>query len=360
MQWSNDRARIEYEWLRLISKFKYDGYRDFVAGVQFLESLITWLTQFETSEERQTAYDFLKDRLVYVSPAELTKLIDLCYFEHIRPMVTQVAANDLAVDRYRLWSHPNGSKRFDYCFRHVLFMGLSDGARTDLLRYAARGKLKNEQVVSFTQIDPDKWQDLLDCLRNDTNDRNARFHCLFVIDDFTASGTSILRRPGLEKEWKGKLVRLWNSLDYARRELQIELMQENWSLRVHHYLATQQARCTLLKRKQQAAHEREHNWFKNLEFSFSSIFDSSIKVTDQTDHRFLLLTEKHYDPNIESKQHLEECEIDNLKRGYAECSLPLVLEHNTPNNSLALLWAESSKGAKIAMRPLFRRHQRHI
>ena len=46
MDWSDDHARIEYQWLRLMSRFKYDGYRDFVAGVQFLECLITWLTQF--------------------------------------------------------------------------------------------------------------------------------------------------------------------------------------------------------------------------------------------------------------------------------------------------------------------------
>ena len=37
MVWDNDRAREEYQWLRLISRFKYDDYRDFVAGVRFLE-----------------------------------------------------------------------------------------------------------------------------------------------------------------------------------------------------------------------------------------------------------------------------------------------------------------------------------
>ena len=60
------------------------------------------------------------------------------------------------------------------------------------------------------------------------------------------------------------------------------------------------------------------------------------------DPQFLALADKYYDPSIESEKHLRECGIDNLKRGYAACSLPLVLEHNTPNNSLALLWAEST------------------
>ena len=46
--------------------------------------------------------------------------------------------------------------------------------------------------------------------------------------------------------------------------------------------------------------------------------------------------------------------------GFGECGLPLVLDHNTPNNSLALLWAETpGDGGKHPMRPLFRRRQRH-
>ena len=39
---------------------------------------------------------------------------------------------------------------------------------------------------------------------------------------------------------------------------------------------------------------------------------------------------------------------------------PLVLEHNTPNNSVALLWAETAGGdTALAMRPLFRQRRRH-
>ena len=91
MEWSDDRARDEYQWLRLMSRFKYDSYRDFVAGARFLEYLITWLTQFEIPD-RQTAYDFVRRRLVYVGSAELTKLVELCYFETVKPKITAAAA----------------------------------------------------------------------------------------------------------------------------------------------------------------------------------------------------------------------------------------------------------------------------
>jgi hypothetical protein len=48
--------------------------------------------------------------------------------------------------------------------------------------------------------------------------------------------------------------------------------------------------------------------------------------------------------------------------GFAGCGLPLVLEHNAPNNSLGILWAESppKSSSSSRMRPLFRRRQRHL
>ena len=56
----------------------------------------------------------------------------------------------------------------------------------------------------------------------------------------------------------------------------------------------------------------------------------------------------------------------HLGLGYGGCALPLVLAHNTPNNAVALLWAETRGEARedgqpaSAMRPLFRRRQRHV
>ena len=69
--------------------------------------------------------------------------------------------------------------------------------------------------------------------------QDARFRYLFVLDDFTASGTSLLRKPG--DKWKGKLVRLWNSLERAKTDLNEDPLEEGWTLYVHHYLATPRA-----------------------------------------------------------------------------------------------------------------------
>jgi hypothetical protein len=75
------------------------------------------------------------------------------------------------------------------------------------------------------------------------------------------------------------------------------------------------------------------------------------------------LTQTYYDPSLRTK-HTDVGGVTHLGLGYGGCALPLVLEHNTPNNAVALLWAETAGGdrdgvAAPAMRPLFRRRQRH-
>ena len=53
------------QWLRLMARIKYDSYEDFRAGARFLERLAVWLQQFK-QEDRKTAYQFVKDRLIYI------------------------------------------------------------------------------------------------------------------------------------------------------------------------------------------------------------------------------------------------------------------------------------------------------
>ena len=61
-----------------------------------------------------------------------------------------------------------------------------------------------------------------------------------------------------------------------------------------------------------------------------------------------------------AERHCREAGQSDMKLGYANCALPIVLEHNTPNNSIPLLWAETTgKGGAHRMRPLFYRRDRH-
>ncbi len=91
------------------------------------------------------------------------------------------------------------------------------------------------------------------------------------------------------------------------------------------------------------------------------LLPASIAIDKTRDAAIWALTEKYYDHAIyeQLKAHLS-AEQKELKRGYADCALTVVLEHNCPNNSLTLLWAETDgKDGAHPMRALFPRRHRH-
>ena len=246
-------------------------------------------------------------------------------------------------------------------------MGLSDGARIDAIRRAYSGVLSNEQFVSSTQVDTEKWKDLLDNLRHDLQDPGARFRLVYLIDDFTGTGTSLLRFDEEKKKWKGKLIRFLDSVENANKELRSdELFADAWVLGIHHYVASSAAVEAIRKRLSEATDSLETVRNRVLHTSFGMKFphDLPIDATPGRHDEFITLTRTYYDPTIRTK-HTDVGGVEHLGLGYGGCALPLVLEHNTPNNAVALLWAETEGGDRgdidaPAMRPLFRRRQRHV
>ena len=90
----------------------------------------------------------------------------------------------------------------------------------------------------------------------------------------------------------------------------------------------------------------------------SAVLPEDFPVDQARNGEFLELVHKYYDDSIETK-HIK-LGGEDARLGFGHCALPLILEHNTPNNSLALLWADTAgENGKHAMRPLFRRRQRH-
>src|SRR5882757_9648046 len=71
--WSDEEARTEFRWLKMMAEIKYDDYRDFLPGMRFLENLAGWLQQFSELAERGEAYRLLRNRLIYISPPELQR-----------------------------------------------------------------------------------------------------------------------------------------------------------------------------------------------------------------------------------------------------------------------------------------------
>ena len=367
MKWDDSRARKEFAWLKLMARLKYDGYRDFQAGMRFIESFVTWLQQFK-QVERETAYAFVRHSLIYIGPSEMQRLVEQFYPRFVRDRLVRIVATEHGVPPHRVLIDPMGSAAIERLRRQTLFMGLSDGARVDTIRHANSGVLSNEQFVQGTQVDTEKWRDLLDSLRKDLADPDARFRIVYLVDDFAGTGTSFFRFDDKAAKWKGKLVRFKHSVNGASRAFDSDqLFDDDWVLCVHHYVASSYAAGAIKERLQQAADIDKYpdGWARATHPTVGMLlpYDLPINVDLENHKDFIELTRIYYDSAIRTK-HTDVGGVTHLGLGYGGCALPLVLEHNTPNNSVALLWAETDgddRGSVSvpAMRPLFRRRQRH-
>lgn len=375
MAWELEQAQEEFQWLRLISAVKYDSYRDFVAGVRFLESLVGWLLQFEP-EHREIAYRFVRDKLIFIGALERERLVELIYPCIAMPLWLDRIAHQHDISGWQVRTNSKAAADLAVEQRRTLFLGLSDGARLDSFRHVNVGRISNEQVVVGTQLDSEKWGDLKKELAEDLtrlgSNEEAKFRTIYLVDDFAGSGTSFIRTEeddSTGKEiWKGKLLRFLRSLEPSNA------FTADWTLVVHHLLMTRKAVNHLeeaiervRKEYESPSGEKPLPWFKHFEVTHCLLYEDDVMLEAGSD--FEQLTELYYDERIETKATKKGRKV-HLGRGYADCALPLVLDHNTPNNSVGLLWAESPEGPLASpskypkpprrMRPLFRRRQRHI
>lgn len=68
----------------------------------------------------------------------------------------------------------------------------------------------------------------------------------------------------------------------------------------------------------------------------------------------VLQKDAYLDKDAVMSKSFEVGKHDNVYLGFDECALPVVLAHNTPNNSLPILWQDSK-----LFRGLFPRISRH-
>ena len=356
--WDDDRAREEFSRLSILARYKYDSYRDFVAGARFIEKLAEWLQQFEF-DDRDAAYRFVQGNLIYLTPSEINHLVELCFPERLQPALRAATAADLKIKPYLVWADADSQASYGRLLRSSLFIGLSDGARIDAFRRANAGIVSNEQVLLALEISDEKWEQVLKDLREDQNDPNAKFRMVFLIDDFAGTGSTLIRYDAEKARWKGRLEKLWENIE---DKLQTHFA-EDWRLHIHHYIATERASRYIAESEQKRRDDAKNSlWLPKIDYSFGTILGDSLSVSQQSQPDFFAIMGRYYNPSIETK-HTNVGGSENISNGYGNCGLPLILEHNTPNNSIALLWAECDE--KIiappapAMRPLFRRRQRH-
>ena len=192
MKWDAQTLASERAALEFMGSMKYDAYDRYMPGMRFMSSLVQWLNDIE-EEDRDEAYKFIKEKLVFISSTQMNYLVDLLYDSKIRPILLDMATTETGMPSYKRSSQVVRN-RFEIEKRSALVVGLSDGAHTDILRRSAG--FNNEQVLTNYYPDGKKLKDMLEELRKDEKLKGIEkpyFRRIFLIDDFTASGKSFIR-----------------------------------------------------------------------------------------------------------------------------------------------------------------------
>jgi len=340
MAWDNDDVARERPALQAMADYKYDEYEQYAAGSRFIERLARWLGRFDAAS-RPAAYAFVRERLVFISRAEMRHLVGSAYPDHVRPRLIKRAARDLGVAPHRL-RHIVASEEFGRRHRGCLFLGLSDGARTDVLRRTTP-VLSNEQVVADYQATKERGPGLLKDLAKELGAADATFTTLVLLDDFTASGISYARTENGQAQ--GKIAKVATSI--AKTGLNGLVRVEDLEVKILLYVATEEALGRIQAEVVKIQAQVGGSWIVDAVYRLPrdiAIGPGMIPDIDQ-------LIERHYDPSIETTHTMKGGK--DVKYGFAGCGLTVVLTHNTPNNSLPLIWADTDEKA------LFPRVTRH-
>jgi hypothetical protein len=354
MGWRTPAEFVEHgRPLMAMATYKYDDYQQFSPGMRFIESLALWLGQFKTPAQRKAALEFVRQRLVFVSAAEMNHLVSISYPDHVRPFLLSKAAEESGLSRWHMGKVAS-SLEFRMRERRCLFLGLSDGSRTDVFR-RANSHLQNEQVRQSHEVTPERSMDLrAELIRDLTkllgrapSNEEAVFRSVVLLDDFSASGVSYIRKKD-DGSSAGKVGKFLASLNDSSGPLSQLFTTKPLEVILVLYMATETAERVVSQGLVELCQPYRHE--PNL--VVVQRFPESQRVTRGTLPEFDAVIDAHYDGDNETTS--TALGGTDLKYGFAGGALPLVLSHNTPNNSVGLLWAEGPN-----MRPLFPRVTRH-
>ncbi len=386
--------------LQFLADYKYNKYEMYHPGRLFLENLYLWLQQFDEGE-RQAALDFVRRDLIFISRQEFQQLAAVLYHDVIRRRQIEIAAAASGHPPHRVRAI-HESADFKSVARASLYVGMSDGARIDYIR-RHNLDISNEQVIPYYETSPEKVKDILKDLRAASGAPAAAFRCLFLLDDFTGSGRTLLREVvvgGLSPHATPPTIpQLWQSrFRYHQETHELELLyegdvsaadqesmlrmgtDEDYIAAVNSLVNKSRMADTVLKgalckagraladaldptaavffcpllttehalNRLRPLLPRLPGPFARTQILPAAVLGSHTQVTSSATP-IGALCEKYYSDDF--GDHHTGC----VKFGFDRCGLPLVLHHNTPNNSLYVLWARRRE----YFNPLFVRYERH-
>ncbi|MFN0188425.1 MAG: hypothetical protein ACKVQV_06960, partial [Bacteroidia bacterium] len=330
------------KYFQSMARYKYDAYQQYAPGMKFIERFALWLDQFN-QEHRRTVLNFIKDRLVFISSDEMNSLVSSCFPDCIKQILIKDASLLSKKSSYEIKGITE-SIEYKKLLKQSLFFGLSDGAKTDVFRRANAGIIMHDQIYQTYEMSAgravkmkeDLHEELSMILGKNFPEDEGKFKNLFLLDDFSASGSSYLVEK--EGQLKGKISQLFESIfgqkDGEKNKLHEIFDIENLNIHVILYLCTSQA-----DRQITSYFEKlQKKYGKAPKMHHLHLIPDTFKVEGERDKIMLEIcgNPKYYDPKIQDKHTgLDK----NIHLGYKDCALPLVLAHNCPNNSLAMLWS---------------------
>jgi len=336
----NDQLE-ELKCLAFMAEYKYDHYDMFQPGARFFDHFGKWLKQFDI-EDRKIAVKMLHERMVFVSQREMQELAHYLYYNVIVPKLFELIIRKENLPPYAF--RTAFDRYFKPCLRKTLFMGLSDSARIDYFR-RHHIELSQDQVIPYYRS---HHVDYTKKLRIETRDPEAKFQQVILVDDFTASGYTLLHKED-NGTLKGSLMRVL--------EEHKDIIESSDLILIAYYIASRQAIehiHTLIEEIPEYAGKTKFVSAMCLEL------ENTVKQQEgesPLNIKIRELCDKYYDETFENDNTRKG---GNIRLGFGGSGLTFSMHSNTPNNSIYILWFDHDDVKdKRNFYPLFRRIDRH-
>lgn len=342
LDWSDEQRATWMRDLQRMAAYKYDGYEGFAPAERFFERLARWLQQVEDPADRLRFLQFVREELIYISREEMDHVIASVYPDIIKSDLVREVARTLD----RPWWQAGAvasTREFRTLRRKTLYLGMSDGARLDRLRRSSP-ELSHEQFWLAPELSEASSQRMVKKLQEALDKQDLpgspKFERVVLVDDFYGSGTSLIRRSEDGDTFEGKLVR---TSEHLRSLEQDGVVVTDPHVTVVIYLASHQAATHITE----TVSEFNPAWDTRVAY----VLPAAIVEHDE---ELIRLCEWFYD-DVLNDEHKGRAAL-----GYKDAALPLVIFHNTPNNSISPLWADTAEHATgQARHALFPRYERH-
>lgn len=326
MEWEPEDLVKERFQVQMFADIKYNNYQQYSQGMRYVESLALWLKCFDKSD-RSILYNFLKENLIYISEKQMRTLVEMSYPFYIKTKLLKKASS-ISKKPTTNTEKMNQDELYNMLVKKSLFLGLSDGSHIDLFR-RANTELSNEQICVYYDMSKAKFTDML---RETPTSKipSERFVNIFLLDDFSGSGISFIRKEG--DKWKGKIIKFLERLkDHGIKTDTIDLL-------LLLYISTSNALEYI--NTQLSKYKTE----KGITDAYNA---EAIQIIDKPkiNQEIKDLLKKYYEQygmNTIEDSHYKKGDYNTPFLGFNAGSLPLVIYHNTPNNAIPIIWFNNS------------------